>query len=194
MIKLKFAFKHSNLFSFVKNRVRVILGTNLALAIVAASVIPSGTNLSLASVEEKQVISVKTTQFTTEKAIQFPLGKVSVTQKFYLFHPGVDLDGITGDPVKPIQGGIVQKIQYSRLAYGNAILINHGNEITSLYAHLSKILVKEGDSVTTDTIIGLVGSTGRSTGDHLHLEVRIDGRAVNPFSILPKVNSTLSQR
>jgi murein DD-endopeptidase MepM/ murein hydrolase activator NlpD len=81
--------------------------------------------------------------------------------------------------------GVVAEIQHSRFAYGNAVIINHDGNLTSLYAHLSKIDVKEGQSITTLTKIGEMGATGHAFGDHLHLEIRKNGLPINPFSILP---------
>ena len=70
--------------------------------------------------------------------------------------------------------------------YGNAILINHGSGFLSLYAHLSKILVKKDDIVTNQTVIGKIGATGRAFGDHLHLEIYENGKTINPLSVLPR--------
>jgi murein DD-endopeptidase MepM/ murein hydrolase activator NlpD len=81
--------------------------------------------------------------------------------------------------------GVIENVSYSRFAYGNAVIINHGNGITSLYAHLSIVEAEEGQEVTMDTKLGEMGATGRSFGDHLHLEVRDHGRAINPLSVLP---------
>ena len=65
-------------------------------------------------------------------------------------------------------------------AYGNMIIIDHGNGITTMYAHASKMLVKVGDTVTQGQVIAKVGSTGKSTGAHLHLNIYVNGKAVNP--------------
>lgn len=165
-----------------------VLGSNLALAALAASVIniPNlGTNTSDIPVEDV-IIKAETLALATEKGIRLPVETRKVTQGYRLFHPGVDLDGITGDLVWPIMKGEVQYVQYSKFAYGNAIIVDHGNDLTSLYAHLSKINVKEGQDVTTDTVIGLMGATGRSSGDHLHLEVRDNGVPINPLTLLPQ--------
>ena len=81
--------------------------------------------------------------------------------------------------------GIVEAIDQSKYAYGNAILINHGNEITSLYAHLSKIEVGVNQEVTIETEVGKMGATGHASGDHLHLEIRDHGKPINPLSLLP---------
>ena len=81
--------------------------------------------------------------------------------------------------------GKVEAISRSRYAYGNAIIIDHGNQITSLYAHLSEIKVKKDEEVNLKTEIGKVGSTGHSSGAHLHLEIRDQQRPINPYVILP---------
>lgn len=88
--------------------------------------------------------------------------------------------------MRPVMAGTVEAIQYSGFAYGNAVLVRHGDNFSSLYAHLSKITVSEDQKVDLHTVIGEVGSTGRSSGDHLHLEIRENGRPINPLSMLPK--------
>jgi murein DD-endopeptidase MepM/ murein hydrolase activator NlpD len=94
-------------------------------------------------------------------------------------HTGLDMAGSTGEPVMAAASGTV--VRAGRFgAYGNAIDIDHGRGITTRYGHLSRINVKVGEKVDMGERIGAVGSTGRSTGPHLHYEVRIDGRAVNP--------------
>ena len=123
---------------------------------------------------------------TTAKGIQFPTQDVRVTQRYSFFHPGLDLDGLTGDSIRPIKTGRVASVSYSKFAYGYSIVIDHGNELTSLYAHLSKIEVKEGQNVTMDTEIGKMGATGRAFGDHLHLEVYDHGKTINPLTVLSR--------
>jgi murein DD-endopeptidase MepM/ murein hydrolase activator NlpD len=173
---------------FEHKNIRKILGTNLALIMVASSFLPSHAGLDIQA-EENIVNEINTPPLTTQRGIQYPVETVKITQGFTFFHPGIDLDGLSGDPIRPIMVGVVKAIQESKYAYGNAIIINHGNEITSLYAHLSKILVQEGQEVTLNTIIGKMGSSGRAFGDHLHLEVRDHERPINPLSILllPKI-------
>lgn len=164
--------------------IKKALGTNLTFALILTSFIPSQ---GLAYVEaEEPTVSEAQTVLKTERATQYPVENIRITQGYRVFHPGVDLDGITGDAIKPIKNGRVQEVSYSRFAYGNAIIINHGNELTSLYAHLSEINVEPNQEVTTDTVIGKMGATGRSFGDHLHLEIRQNGRAINPTSVLPR--------
>jgi murein DD-endopeptidase MepM/ murein hydrolase activator NlpD len=100
------------------------------------------------------------------------------------FHAGLDIDGNKGDLVVAPAKGIVSKASYQG-GYGNLIEIDHGNGLTTRYGHLSEIGVEIGQEVARGQEIGKVGSTGRSTGPHLHYEVRIDGEAVNPRSYLP---------
>lgn len=99
------------------------------------------------------------------------------------FHPGLDFKGKTGDPVKCTASGRV--IFTGRAGgYGNCVRIRHTNNIETWYGHLSRITVKEGEQVMVGQLIGKVGSTGRSTGPHLHYEVRCNGKAVNPKQYL----------
>ena len=99
-------------------------------------------------------------------------------------HQGIDLDGNTGDPVRAARSGEVI-LAGSRSGYGNTIVIYHGLGYSTLYGHLSSIAVEVGDQVVSGERIGAVGSTGLSTGPHLHFELRIDGRAVDPSPFLP---------
>lgn len=98
-------------------------------------------------------------------------------------HPGIDFHGITGSPARSTGEGTV--ISAGPLGgYGNMVEIDHGNGITTRYGHLSAILVHKGQHVDTGEIIGKVGSTGRSTGPHLHYEVRRNGVAIDPANFL----------
>jgi murein DD-endopeptidase MepM/ murein hydrolase activator NlpD len=122
----------------------------------------------------------------TRSGIRYPVDTIRITQGYNIIHGGIDLDGITGDPIYPMALGKVEAIEHSRFAYGESIIINHGNGLSTRYAHLSKIEVTVGQQVDMNTIIGKMGSTGRSFGDHLHFEVYQDGKTINPFTLLPK--------
>jgi murein DD-endopeptidase MepM/ murein hydrolase activator NlpD len=99
-------------------------------------------------------------------------------------HAGMDIDGNKGDPVIAPAEGVVIKAGWSG-GYGNLIEISHGNDLTTRYGHLSQLEIEVGDTVTRGQQIGRVGSTGRSTGPHLHYEVRIGDAPVNPRDYLP---------
>ena len=163
--------------------IKRLLGVNFAAAIIISGYIPAKPNFDLV---ELNIVAATNIVTKTEKGLQFPTEVRQINQGYYFFHPGVDIEGVTGDPVKPIMAGKVNAVQYSNFAYGNAILLDHGDGLQSLYAHLSRIFVKEGDDVKLNTIIGSVGSTGRSTGDHLHLEIQQNGYALNPLNYLSK--------
>lgn len=169
---------------FAHKNIKRVLGTNLALMLIASSFMPAKTAGYIEA--EETVIVEQKVLLTTEKSSQYPVKEIKITQGYRLFHPGIDLDGLTGDPIYPIKPGKVEAVSYSRFAYGNAVIIDHGNQITSLYAHLSEIDVEPGQQVGFDTVIGKMGATGRSFGDHLHLEIRDHGRAINPFLVLPR--------
>lgn len=95
-------------------------------------------------------------------------------------HKGVDLAAPRGTPVYATADGLVGKAQWFS-SYGKYIQIEHGGEMQTRYAHLSRYVVAAGDRVHKGDLIGYVGSTGRSTGPHLHYEVRIASKAVNPI-------------
>ncbi len=95
-------------------------------------------------------------------------------------HKGIDLAAPTGTPVYATADGTVERANWFS-SYGKFIKIDHGASMETRFAHLSKIFVSAGDRVKKGQLIGHVGSTGRSTGPHLHYEVRIDGKAVNPM-------------
>lgn len=98
-------------------------------------------------------------------------------------HTGVDLAATTGTPIYAAGDGIVLIAGYSAPwgAYGNMVLIDHGNGTVSLYGHQSKVAVSQGDKVKAGQLIGYVGSTGWSTGPHLHFEIRVNDQSVNPL-------------
>ena len=100
-------------------------------------------------------------------------------------HFGIDLDGNTGDPIYATDNGVVVYSGWNDWGYGNMIVIDHGNGWQSLYAHLSQVNVGCGAYVYQGNVIGLMGSTGRSTGSHLHFEMMSGSGKVNPFSYLP---------
>ncbi len=98
-------------------------------------------------------------------------------------HAGVDIPGPVGTPIFATADGIIAHADRQG-GYGNLVEVNHGKGIATRYGHLSKIVVADNTRVKRGQLIALMGSTGRSTGPHLHYEVRIDGHAVNPVPFL----------
>ena len=101
------------------------------------------------------------------------------------FHEGLDFPANTGAPILAAADGIVIAAEQTP-DYGNIVKINHGSGLETRYAHASKILVKVGDRVTKGQQVALVGNTGRSTGPHLHYEIRLNGNALDPRQYLYK--------
>lgn len=102
------------------------------------------------------------------------------------YHKGVDLVGKGSKHIYPINNGTVVWVKNLNSGYGHHLLINHGGGVWSLYAHLSNIYVKSGQVVNKNTILGVEGSTGHSTGSHLHLEIRKseNGSQIDPMTFL----------
>lgn len=133
---------------------------------------------------EQTVISIPSMQ---------PVDKVVFTSQFGVrsdpfrgtaaMHAGVDIPGAIGTPIYATADGVISHAGRQG-GYGNLVQINHGRGIETRYGHLSKILVGDNTRVHRGQMIGLMGSTGRSTGSHLHYEVRVDGKAVNPIPFL----------
>ena len=107
-----------------------------------------------------------------------------ITRKRKSFHKGIDIAAPTGTPVKACAEGTVRKADYNRSGYGNLIVLEHASNFASYYGHLSKMLVRPGAKVRQGDVIGKVGSTGRSTGPHLHFEIRRGDTALNPDAYL----------
>lgn len=97
------------------------------------------------------------------------------------FHRGIDISSGYWTPVRAVAFGIVQDAGYDYSGYGRKALIDHGMGFESLYAHNVRLVVKKGDTVEKGDIIAYVGSSGRTTGPHLHFELRYNGRTVNPM-------------
>jgi murein DD-endopeptidase MepM/ murein hydrolase activator NlpD len=109
-------------------------------------------------------------------------------------HPGIDLAGQYGTPIYATADGTVIQAGWNSGGYGNLVEVDHGRGITTRYGHMSAILVHVGDHVTRGQQVGRMGSTGRSTGNHLHYEVRIDGRAVNPIPFMKSADYVLAMQ
>jgi murein DD-endopeptidase MepM/ murein hydrolase activator NlpD len=110
----------------------------------------------------------------------------------YEFHPGMDIDGQRGDLINATAAGTVTKAGWQG-GYGNMVEIDHGNGLITRYGHMSKLNVEVGDTVTRGQLIGFIGSTGRSTGPHLHYELRLNDHPINPRRFLPPEPTDISK-
>ena len=99
------------------------------------------------------------------------------------FHGGIDIAATSGTPVRAARGGVITRAGWVG-AYGFLVVVDHGGGWETRYAHLSRIDVALGERIAQSAVVGLVGSTGASTGPHLHFEVRLDGLALDPLPFL----------
>jgi murein DD-endopeptidase MepM/ murein hydrolase activator NlpD len=110
----------------------------------------------------------------------------------YRFHYGTDVDLITGDPILCAFDGMVRATLYDR-GFGRVVVVRHNNGLETVYAHLSKIIVDSNQRVKAGDLLGYGGSTGRSTGSHLHFEIRYLGAALNAETVIDFENYVLLQ-
>jgi murein DD-endopeptidase MepM/ murein hydrolase activator NlpD len=173
---------------FTHKRLHVSVGLLIVLiATVAALVSPfysfagenTGGPIALNVLPEGEI------SISTNQSVVLPVKNFTVSQGYRAFHPGLDLAARKGEPINPVMAGTVTVVQKDRFGYGQHVIVQHTNNYQSLYAHMSQIDVTPGQTVTNTTVIGAVGSTGRSTGPHLHLEIYDDAhRALNPKTFL----------
>lgn len=116
--------------------------------------------------------------------MSWPTTSHRISQYFNWRHIGLDIDGEFGDPIWAADPGVVIKSICQKTGYGCHVIIDHGNGKTTLYAHFQKLYVKEGQQVARGDVLGEQGSTGKSTGSHLHFEVRFGGKKYNPLSYI----------
>ncbi len=153
--------------------------------------------LQSVSLDELQVLAKNKEKLSTAIPAVWPIDRTRLTQgigafgmrrhpiyKRYIMHKGVDFAGKKGDPIYATGDAVVEKSAQGmrNRGYGQELLLNHGFGYQTRYAHLSQRLVKVGDSVRRGQLIGLMGRTGGSTGDHLHYEVILKGQVVNPIN------------
>jgi murein DD-endopeptidase MepM/ murein hydrolase activator NlpD len=123
-------------------------------------------------------------------SLRWPLDAYIVSSEFGerwgKMHKGMDMAADAGEPVYAIAAGEVIYAGDGLRGYGNVVILRHDRKTSSLYAHNSELKVKQGDQVAQGTLIALLGSTGHSTGPHVHFEIRDGDTAVNPRTVLPK--------
>jgi len=116
----------------------------------------------------------------------WPFSGGIITQGYRFYHRAVDIALRSGGPILAADGGVVIEAGWpSGSGYGNRVMVDHGNGFVTLYAHMSVIQVKVGQRVARGNVLGQMGNTGRSTGTHLHFEIRRGGGLTNPFDYLP---------
>lgn len=146
------------------------------------SSIVEGSRMSCEAVDEIVCVGTKDS-LATGKFINPTVGRFTSPfgPRWGRFHYGIDIANCVGTDIKAADGGVVTRAGRAG-SYGNLIIIDHQNGTSTRYAHLSRIDVKVGQTVEQGQSIGKMGNTGRSTGPHLHFEVRVGGKAVNPLN------------
>jgi len=165
---------------FEKRRIRTILGIGLVIFTFSLGLLLYPPKEPVRAITRLENIELWTDGLTIN-----PLpGFVGISQTFHAFHRGVDLRAPRREKIFPIKKGTVIRVLSSSYGYGRHVMIDHGESLSSLYAHMGKISVEEGEEVNTSDELGEVGLTGHTTGYHLHLEVRKGIVAVNPMMYL----------
>ncbi|CAN5871283.1 hypothetical protein BH24BAC1_BH24BAC1_07330 [soil metagenome] len=135
----------------------------------------------------KEPIQLKLVDESKNRLSKMPMEMTPITSGFgfrgYRWHYGTDLDLNSGDPVLAAFDGVVRICKWDGGGYGNYVVVRHYNGLETLYGHFSKTLVQVGQYVKAGEVLGLGGSTGRSTGPHLHYEVRYQGNPIDPENI-----------
>lgn len=157
-----------------------------ALAVGQSLIIPDGVKPDEVPVAPRKYLARQTPDAGTVAAsglwVWPAAGKI--TQFFVWYHPALDIANRAAPAVVAADSGRVVAVISQRYGYGNHVIIDHGNGFQTLYAHLSSFAVSEGQTVGQGSAIGNMGSTGRSTGTHLHFEIRQNGVALNPLNFL----------
>ena len=143
----------------------------------------------------EDTIRIALTDSSQGRVYVHPLTSTVVTSRFgprrMLWHYGIDLKLATGDTLRSAFDGIVRVIQFDRRGYGNVVVVRHHNGLETLYGHLSRVTVQPNQRVKAGDQVGLGGNTGRSTGAHLHFEIRYLGEPFNPSHIIDFDNAFL---
>lgn len=168
-----------------------LFGLQLAGLATALSVVAYPTHAFDYSLVQTQIEPVSSVVVTTQTQYTFPLEKtLGMSQGYFGLHPGVDLRAPKGTLVYAMADGVVIEVEEMLIGYGHFVRIAHNGTISSLYAHLDKVQVQPGQKVAKGETIGDVGITGWSTGPHLHFEVHIGEKSVNPLAYIGKVKQS----
>jgi len=176
----------------MRERVRSVVGGTIVAAAVlfgTVAILPSEMPVQAQGTTLEMPIIVDRTENGPAKTLpEF----IRVSQGFHALHPGADITAKEGAHIYPIKPGRVLKISVSKFDYGRSVILDHGDGLTSLYAHMGKIMVDEGQEINDKTVLGEVGLTGHTTGYHLHLEIRKNGSNINPLTFLRSSNGKLA--
>lgn len=167
-----------------QKNIKKVFAANFAFIAISTILIPHSETIQAQGSEN--VVIESQTNLVTEKSMTYPVEKIVVNQGYGVFHKAIDFGGSTNTNIYSIAAGIVAYAGWDRTGYGNLVIIQHKNGVDSYYAHLSKINVSTGETVTAGTVIGKMGATGRATGVHLHLEIHQNGISLNPLTVLSK--------
>lgn len=110
-----------------------------------------------------------------------------LSTRFSTFHPGIDIASGLGMPIHPIIDGEIIETGFDIWGLGNYVVVSHEKGFISKYAHMGKIYIKKGDKVSSESILGEVGLTGRTSGPHTHLEITHNGEFIDPQKLLPEI-------
>lgn len=148
--------------------------------------VPAPVPVPRTTVASRNTVTIpsRTTPVPTSGKMLWPNGCSRISQYFGWRHTGVDIACPAGTPILAADDGVVTRVQYIKTGYGHNVMIDHGDGVVTLYGHMTTIYVKNGETVKRGQEIGLEGSTGRSTGPHLHFEVRINGKIYNPLNYI----------
>lgn len=138
-------------------------------------------NLAVAEAEIAQEVNFRRSPFELAMPVD---GYIS--QGFRSYHRAYDIATSLSTPIHPVGSGVVDFAGFTADGKGNVVVVDHGDGLKSLYAHMGKITVGVGNMVDAKTILGTVGLTGRTTGAHVHLEIYDNGVSVNPGNLLPQ--------
>ena len=160
--------------------------------VVITNTAPQGLDTKLEKTEEK---SEETEKSQVSNTMPWPVngfitsefgGRADPFTNAPATHQGLDIAANSGTDVLSVMAGVVEEVGYEEGGYGNFVKIRHSEEFYTLYAHCSKIMVSKGESVETGECVAKVGSTGRSTGPHLHFEIIVGGARLDPQWFLSK--------
>lgn len=163
------------------------VGDNFALSTGETLVVPDGAPPEKPKPAPTQYLAAQNIPVADLGSAQFIWpASGQIAQYFSWYHPGLDISNLGGGPIHASDSGTVVISGWDGSGYGNTIVVDHGNGYTTRYAHMSALYASVGQSVAKGDVLGMMGSTGRSTGVHLHIEIRKDGAALNPLSLLAR--------